>query len=527
MFKRILPGLFCFVLLLALPFILRNNLSETEKKADESGDTLVIICAHDRNVRSEFERGFREYYFKKYGKDVFVDWRDVGGSSDIARYIDDRYAANFRAYYQDNYPNEWSSDLALAFANNKLSVTASEEEKLARERFLASNVGIGIDVFWGGGTYDQQKNADKGYGVDGGVHQRHPELFTDEIMPQKFSGEVIYDPQGRFYGICLSSFGICYNPDRFNELNLPTPSSWSDLGQGELLGKLAVGDPTKSGSVTKCYEMLVQQIMQDAIASGDSKEEAWLLAMSLLKKLCGNSMVITDSAGKIPREVSTGNVAAGICIDYYGFTESKWAGDERIVYVLPKRGSSLSADPIQLLRGAPNRQVAQDFIDYLLSIEGQKIWNYRVGTDGGPAENELRRPPVRRDMYESPYKENLVNPEYNPYVASSGFVYDSSLTARYFSLLRIIIRCTMLDPADELREAWSAIVEAGGAEAVPEAYAAFVAMPFSYAQAGEMSSKLSPSDNWSSADVAAMRRDWTNFAINQYKLATKLAKEGR
>jgi iron(III) transport system substrate-binding protein len=59
-------------------------------------------------------------------------------------------------------------------------------------------------------------------------------------------------------------------------------------------------------------------------------------------------------------------------------------GSNRSVMSPPVGGTVSSVDPIGLLRGAPNREAALAFIDFCLSMEGQKLWNFRPGTPGGP-----------------------------------------------------------------------------------------------------------------------------------------------
>ncbi|MPN29346.1 hypothetical protein SDC9_176799 [bioreactor metagenome] len=73
-----------------------------------------------------------------------------------------------------------------------------------------------------------------------------------------------------------------------------------------------------------------------------------------------------------------------------------------------------------------------------------------------------------------------------------------------------------------------AIIAAGGPEAVPQAWAAFCALPFSYAEAGEMAAKLyTDGIRWTALDVAALRRHWTQFARDHYLEAARLAGEGK
>ena len=39
------------------------------------------------------------------------------------------------------------------------------------------------------------------------------------------------------------------------------------------------------------------------------------------------------------------------------------------------------------------------FIEFVLSIDGQKLWNFKTSSPGGPERFALRRMPVRRDFY--------------------------------------------------------------------------------------------------------------------------------
>lgn len=524
-----------FLLLLLLPFYFYEREGDGSLDLLPGGDavdTLVIIASHPRQVKWEFERAFRDYYRAKHGREVRIDWRDVGGTSDAANYIDSRFASEFRNYYDANYPGEWSAAAAAGFNDAAYDdVLGDTAEAQARRRFLASDVSIGIDLLWGGGTYEHERNARRGYAVDGGVAKRHPEYFVDSVIPEFFTGETLYDAGGRFYGGCLSSMGICCNPDRYAELGLPLPVRWSDLGRPELYGYVAVGDPSKTGSVAKCFELIIQQEMQEARRRGEDDDAGWRNALTLLKRIIGNSYIVTDAAGKIPREVSSGSGAAGVCIDFYGFLEAEWSesrsgGKERIRYVMPENGSTISPDQIQLLRGAPNRHVAEEFLDFLLSYDAQKLWSYKAGTPGGPERYTLRRPPIRRDLYTPDSVCYMPDPDYNPY--ESELIYQPELTGRYFSLIRTLIKCVMVDTVDDLRRAWGAIIAAGGPDAVPEAYAAFTELPFDYREASHMAELLTANgDEWDMYDVIRLRAGWTENARNSYRRAIELAGEGR
>ncbi len=532
---RICTALAVLGLLILLPALLREK-PATAGGARGAAESIVILTPHAESIKHEFERAFQRYYEKQYGAPIAIDWRSPGGTADIVRYINDRYEAAFRQYCEEQ-SWAWNDTVAEAFRNPKIQPDPrpdAGEAAQARARFLASDVSIGVDVFFGGGTYDHANQARKGYAVDAGIQQTHPEWFRADIIPERWSGEDIYDPRGGYYGVCLATFGICYNPDRLREMR-KRPRRWSDLAQPEFFNTLAVADPTKSGSINKCFEVIIQQCMAEAVARDPRHGVAagWQAGMNLIRRLFGNARSITESAGKVTREVAAGNAAAGMAIDFYALSEAQFAEFQtdgrarRIEYVPPEGGSSVSADPVQMLRGAPNPRAARAFIEFLLSEAGQQLWEYRAGVPGGPEKYTLRRPPVRRDLYTAKHQPYLADQDYNPYSATGNFEYHGAWTGRYFNLIRVLIRTTMLDAADELHAAWGAICAAGGPEAVPAATAEFDRAVVPYEEAAAAAASLYPGENRSMADVIAVRRSWTMQAMEHYRRARELAEAGR
>ena len=69
-----------------------------------------------------------------------------------------------------------------------------------------------------------------------------------------------------------------------------------------------------------------------------------------------------------------------------------------------------------MLRGAPHPEIALAFIEFVLSPDGQKLWNYRVGTPGGPEKFALRRLPVRKDFYVAANEPYRSDPGIDPYL---------------------------------------------------------------------------------------------------------------
>ena len=128
----------------------------------------------------------------------------------------------------------------------------------ARKAFLASDIGIGVDVMFGGGAYDFESQAKSGTLVAGdgvktglsSVMKAHPEWFSDAAIPEKLSGEPFRDPAARWCGACISSSGIVYNKDVLKRLGIEKqPQTLSDLADPRYCGQHGRTDPAIRGSV--------------------------------------------------------------------------------------------------------------------------------------------------------------------------------------------------------------------------------------------------------------------------------------
>lgn len=519
-FARIAVALALPSALVALPFFLRTEEAEPEHPATAS-DVLTIVTPHTTPIRYEFERAFRKRYRERHGRDVVFDWRSLGGTNDIVRYVDDRYETEFRLLWESE-GHEWTSETASSFRD-------PESDSEARKRFLKSDVGIGIDLFFGGGAYDHDRFARMGYGVDAGAKERCPDSFRH--IPQSFGGETIYDPEGRYFGVFLSSFGIAYNPDRIRELGVPPPATWRDLSRPEFFGKIALADPTKSGSIAKCFEMMIQTEMAACESPSDPNAwtKGWESGFALVKGVAANARSITDSAGKIVRDVSSGEAAAGICIDFYGFSEAEWSekvsGRSRLAYVMPENGSATTSDPVQLFRGAPHEEVAKEFIDFLLSEDGARVLLQKPGTPGGPERYALLRASVRDDMLQKIPREWLSLPDYDPYRAGGTFRYRSEWTGSRLRLIRVLTKCVALDPLDDLQRAQKALAaaKARGDEASAARLERLVygpgSLPLPFPGTSDAAEKEAAMLSGPPAESAAVRRRWTERAVRRYREA--------
>ena len=540
--KRIIGVILAAVLMVALPFIFRQP---SDVGVWRPGDpVLVAVTPHNEAIRQEFADGFSRWHEKKYGQPVRVDWRNIGGTTEIMRYLSSEYIGSMQGWWE-RQGRRWPANGGTVILGAKCPSVADGDDAGAAEKLCVEQeiwsafrtndspdiATARIDLFFGGGVFDHSDAERKGLTVrpwptDDDIPVG---IFKDErgveLVPRELSGEVCRSDY--FFGNVLSTFGICANPDRLADLGFEgTPTAWKDLADPRLYGNVGVTDPTKSGSVAKAFEMIVQQTMTDymhdcgyteeqiteyetvfaknpdaAQTSDELKKyqecvaQGWINGMNLIRLIGANARYFTDSAGKVPIDVGMGAAAVGICIDFFGRFQAEYTrtvdGKARMTYATPAGGSCVSADPISLLRGAEHRELAVRFIEFVFSVEGQRLWNTKVGADGGPRKFALRRLPIRRDFYPSDDEvftaaavtnsldcsDDLSSPEVNPFELADTFTYRPRWSGRHFGIQRDLIRAMCLDSGDELRLAWRTILANGGPEANPEAMEILKRMP--------------------------------------------------
>ena len=480
------------LLLLALigvllgPFLLRPAISTSGRHERR----LVVLTPHPERLRAEFGQAFARHWQESTGESVRIDWRVPGGTSEIAVLLKSEYSAAFEDHWTRELGRPWTAEVARQFLSGK---TPADDP--ARRAFLASSVGIGVDLFFGGGAYDFQVQAEAGtlvaqQGAGTGLQalrERHPDWFSEAGIPESVSGEPFRDAADRWSACCLSSFGMVFNRDVLHRLGVTQePRRWRDLADPRLAGQLALADPGRSATVTKAFEMLLQQEMQEAMrrhlvagvapeaAERQGVREGWDVGLALIQRLSANARYYSDSSSKIPLDVVRGDAAAGLCIDYYGRSTEEAVRQEgklpRVGFVMPEGGSSVSVDPIGLLRGAPDPELATAFMEFVLGDPGQRLWSFRAGTPGGPERTALRRLAARRDFYTPENLVHMSDAGEMPYEKAKLFTYHAEWTGAAFSTLRFLIRVLCVDAHREQRSAWRALVAAGFP---PEATAAF------------------------------------------------------
>lgn len=439
----------CLVGLLALPFILRPAAHRNKEAVKPSGPTrkLVIISPHWEGIRAEFERAFSEWTIARFGHATDIEWPDVGGTSEAVKFV--------------------------------------------RSEFERSPSGINIDMFFGGGVDPYITFVKSGL--------LSPCSVPKEILaaiPPTYSGITLYDPEERWFGAALSGFGIIYNRKVCRMLRLPEPASWADLARPEYFTWVAVGDPRSSGSIHMVYEIILQ-------AYGWEKGWATLIGM------CANARTFARGAGDVPKDVAVGEAACGIAIDVYGWRQVEEVGADRMGFLLPEGVTVINPDGIAVLKGAPNKDLAEKFVEFVLSEEGQKLWCLKKGAAGGPRDFVLGRMPVIPGLALRNPADSAVPQD--AFAMKSGFTYDLAKGSVRWAALNDLVGAVMIDAHNELEAAWKVACRL---PADDERSRRLLTPPMT-----EEAFAALAKEKWDSAEARArIRAEWATEAKQRYRL---------
>ena len=414
-----------------------------------SQDQLVLISPHWEGVRTEFGHAFKKRYQADTGRKVDLKWLDVGGASDILKFI--------------------------------------------RSEFKNKPEGIGVDLFFGGGTdpYYELKN----------LGLLEPYQVPDEILGKlapDLNGVPLYDPDFTWYAATMAGFGIIYNKVVLQRLGLPEPQTWEDLARPEVFSWVGSADPRKSGSVHMAYEIILQAY-------------GWDRGWQILTALGANVRGFSGNAAQTPKDVAVGEVAYGLAIDSYAWHQVREAGEDMIGYIMPEDLTVVNGDAIAILKAAPHREAAIRFIEFVLSEEGQKLWILRQGEPDGPQQFELGKFSVLPGLYAQ--VEGRTPVRLNPFAWRSDFVYDADRGSARWNVVNDLIGTLIIDPHQHLKAAWEQAIQAGNAAAELERLGT---APLDE----EEVRRLVEEDRWKDAEFRnrTMGR-WTSLARQRYGAA--------
>lgn len=410
-----------FPLRLGIGLLAANLLALFLGCRDESGGQarLVILSPHREEIRQEVAAGFQDWLRRKPGYEnvsVRIEWREIGGgTSQMLRYLDTLYR------------------------------TTPE--------------GVGIDLLFGGGTDPyltlKENNRLEAWPMPAELKAK---------IPQQISGVDLYDPDEYWHGVMLSSLVIFVNRETQNRLGLSDwqPKHWRDLGDPRLQGYVTAGDPRMSGSVRLLYDLILQTY-------------GWDEGFRQLLRLGANARGFARFSDTVTKDVVFGRAVAGGSLDSYAFSamtrEQRQPGWEPVLEaVFPTGETLLNPDSIGILKGAPNRKLAELFVEYNLSEEGgQRLWMLRPNTlPGSPKRYSICRLAVMPALYDAEaYPISLRSVPINPFDESQvGRLvrFNNQLADSRRYVMSDLFGCWIVDAHEELSAAWKAVLRSRPAE---------------------------------------------------------------
>ncbi|MEN5298499.1 ABC transporter substrate-binding protein [Brucella sp. TWI559] len=149
----------------------------------------------------------------------------------------------------------------------------------------------------------------------------------------------------------VSALGIAWNPNS----KTPKPTEWADLAKPEYKDLVNLPDPSQSGASFELVAAL-------------SETQGW----DLFKKLHENGAVAAGANAEALNPVLQGAKAAVFgAVDYISLAGK--AKGEAIDVIFPTSGTVIAPRPAMILKWSKNQDEAKQFIDYMLSEEGQKM----------------------------------------------------------------------------------------------------------------------------------------------------------
>lgn len=315
--------------------------------------------------------------------------------------------------------------------------------------FWDSVIGAGgIDVLWGGGPtlFDQMQR-------DGNLEPLNNTYMLEVVdrVPDEIAGADMkrVDSHGTVVWVAaaISSFGFTVNHAFLDAYSLPTPNNWTHLAQpvwGSLLptATIAMGNAPKTTSNTRIYEIITQ---------GQGWDAGWVT----LARMAGSSRLYQ---GSVETQAAAENQQVGVSmsIDFYGY--STQLNNPDCEYILPEGESIVNGDPIAIVKDTPKMELAEVFVDFVLSAEGQAVW-FAQGVNRMPVLESAFHTPVglqHPDLYES----------FNATRENVGIDFNDTLSLETNTAFIYYFEAVFNDAHSSLTTTWKALVDAYNGELI-------------------------------------------------------------
>lgn len=337
----------------------------------------------------------------------------------------------------------------------------------------------------------------------------------EEGVPARIGEYPINDPEGYYAGFALSGAAIMWNSRYVRANRLAAVKSWDDLAQAQMFDHVAMAMPSRSGSTHVTLETMLQA-------------RGWKDGWALIKSMCGNMRLITERSYGVPDGVTSGQFGYGIVLDYQALA-ARGAGFP-VEFAHPS-DTTIVPSNIGVVKGGPNAEAARQFIEYMLSEEGQMVlFQPKVG-----------RLPVRPASYQKA-PAGTPNPFEIAWGSKGGFKFDVDMSEKRYAVVDTLFDQTITFQLDALKNVTKAIHKVNArlaerknpaaATLIIQAREAISAVPFddNKAHSKEFADVFHGAADHSakapkSIRQAELEQQWASYARNNYTTAQQLVNQ--
>jgi len=206
------------------------------------------------------------------------------------------------------------------------------------------------DVFFGAGA-----PAHEVLKAEGLVIKYKPKDW--DKIPLTWHGMLVKDPEGYWTPFSLWLITNIYNEEVVKMLGIPVPKTWDDLLKPIYRGLIVHTLPYASGTMHETCEVILQS-------------RGWDKGWAYLRRLAVNLIRFSTGSTDTTLIVERGEAAIGVAQPQMNAMMAR--ADGYPVKAIVPDVTILVPESVAILKNAPHLKNAKIFVDWLLSMEGQK-----------------------------------------------------------------------------------------------------------------------------------------------------------
>ncbi len=260
----------------------------------------------------------------------------------------------------------WCQGMAVGFekaTGTKVSVIQKATGEMLAQ-IKAERANPKGDVWWAGASDNYMQAAEEGLLEE----YRSPNVGQLYDWARRISDL----SKNRVSGVYGGIIALGYNTEIVAKKKLPVPKCWKDLVNPAYKGEIMLGNPNSSGTAYLMLATLVQVFGEDE-------------AFKYMQEVHKNVNQYARSGIGPMTAVTRGETAIGSTV-LHGVINEIVRGFP-VKPVLPCEGVGYEVGSVAIIKGTHNPEAARKFVDFALSVDGQKIGldvkEYAIPTNRG------------------------------------------------------------------------------------------------------------------------------------------------